>query len=55
MTRHILRPLAAALSRLSGRTGKSDSSPQRDRRIASRFLKTKLPAHLLRDIGVDDR
>jgi hypothetical protein len=54
MTRRILRPLVAALFRLSGRTEKTDNLSQRDRRIAARSLKTKLPAHLLRDIGADD-
>ena len=54
MTRRFRRPLLAALSRLFGRPAKTDDNPQGDRRTAARSLKTKLPPHLLKDVGADD-
>jgi len=54
MKRRFWRPLKAALSRLTRRTSTTDNNPQRDRRIAARSLKTRLPPHLRRDVGADD-
>jgi hypothetical protein len=54
MTRRFWRPLLAALSRLARRPSTTDDTPQRDRRIAARSLKTRLPPHLRRDMGADD-
>ncbi|WP_155838169.1 hypothetical protein [Hyphomonas beringensis] len=37
-----------------GRTRKTDSNPQKDRAVAARALKTRLPPHLRKDVGADD-
>jgi len=52
----IIRWLARCASRLCWRKPRSSEidDPQRDRRLAARSLRTRLPPHLRRDIGADD-
>ena len=50
----ILKWLARAAGFDDRSRRKADLDPQFQRRLAKRSLETRLPPHLLRDIGADD-
>jgi hypothetical protein len=50
----IIHWLARSAARLTWRKPVTPNDTHRDRALIARSLRTRLPAHLRRDIGVDD-
>ena len=50
----IIHRLARSAARLLWRKPVTPKDTQHDRALAARSLRTRLPAHLRRDIGADD-